>query len=79
MIFRKAITNIIKHCDGKHVTITFAYAKNRLHLTIHDNGPEKEGYKSDGLGLSNMKMRAEKIGGTFSTKYDNGFVVELNL
>jgi signal transduction histidine kinase len=50
-----------------------------LHLTIHDNGPEKEGCNSDGLGLSNMKMRAEKIGGMLTTKYDGGFVVELNL
>jgi signal transduction histidine kinase len=79
LIFKEAITNIIKHCDGKHVIITFAYIKNNLHLTIHDNGAEKEGCKSDGLGLSNMKMRAEKIGGTLHTKYDVGFVVELNL
>jgi hypothetical protein len=26
-----------------------------------------------------MKMRAEKIGGMLTTKYDGGFVVELNL
>lgn len=77
LIFKEAITNIIKHCDGKHVTITFAYTKNNLHLTIHDNGTEKANHNSDGLGLSNMKMRAEKIGGTLTTKYENGFAVEL--
>ena len=62
LIFKEAITNIIKHCNGKHVTIVFAYTKNSLHLSIHDNGTEKENCNSDGLGLSNMKMRAEKIG-----------------
>ena len=79
LIFKEAITNIIRHCDGDHVIIKFGYEKNKLHLSIHDNGPEKENCNSDGLGLSNMKMRAEKIGGILTTKYDNGFVVELNL
>jgi len=79
LIFKEAITNIIKHSDGKHVRITFVHTKSNLHLTIHDNGAEKAGRNSDGLGLSNMKMRAEKIGGTLTTKYENGFVVELNL
>jgi len=77
LIFKEAITNIIKHCEGNHVIIKFAYEKNRLHLSIHDNGPEKENCNSDGLGLSNMKMRAEKIGGKLITKYENGFVVDL--
>lgn len=79
LIFKEAITNIIKHCDGKHVVIKFTYEKNNLHLTIHDDGPEKESCSSDGLGLSNMKMRAEKIGGTLTATYDNGFKVELNV
>ena len=79
LIFKEAITNIIKHSDGKHVCITFAHTKNNLHLTIRDNGAGKTNRNSDGLGLSNMKMRAGKIGGTLTTKYENGFVVELNL
>jgi two-component sensor histidine kinase len=79
LIFKEATTNIIKHCDGKHVTITFAHVKNNLYLTIHDNGPEKEGCNSDGLGLSNMKMRAKKIGGELLTGYDNGFWVRLTI
>jgi signal transduction histidine kinase len=77
LIFKEAITNIIKHCEGNHVVIKFAHEKNDLLLSLHDNGPEKENCNSDGLGLSNMKMRAEKIGGMLVTKYDGGFVVEL--
>lgn len=79
LIFKEAITNIIKHSDGKHVVIKFAHEKSRLHLSIQDDGPEKDGCNSDGLGMSNMKMRAEKIGGTLRTRYEDGFVVELSL
>ena len=77
LIFKEVITNIIKHCDGDHVIIKFAYEKKNLHLSIHDNGPAKENCNSDGLGLSNMKMRAEKIAAELTTGYDRGFMVKL--
>ncbi|MEP7376234.1 MAG: histidine kinase [Chitinophagaceae bacterium] len=76
-IFKEAITNIIKHSDGKHVTIYVIEDKNKLSVKLCDNGSKKPASHSDGLGLSNMKMRAEKIGGTLNAKYDDGFVVEL--
>jgi signal transduction histidine kinase len=77
LIFKEAITNIIKHSDGSHVTISFTEEKNKTTLTIKDNGSLKEKSNSDGLGMSNMKMRAEKLGGSFQAKYDEGFVVML--
>ena len=76
-IFKEAITNIVKHCDGKHVRIKFIQEKNGLLLSIHDDGSKKEVSNSDGLGLSNMKMRAEKIGALLNTIYENGFKVTL--
>ncbi len=77
LIFKEAITNIIKHSDGRHVRIRFSCENNILYLSIHDNGSEKNSLNSDGLGLSNMKMRAEKIGGRLHLKYDAGYLVEL--
>jgi len=79
LIFKEAITNIIKHSDGKHVRILFTEEKNKYRLSVHDNGSKQTLSNSDGLGMSNMKMRAEKIGGTLTTRYDTGFVLELNL
>lgn len=79
LIFKEAITNITKHCLGNHVVIRLIQSKNNLQLILHDNGPKKENYNSGGLGLANMKMRAEKIGGNLMTKYDMGFIVELNI
>jgi len=77
LIFKEAITNIVKHSNGNHVRIQLAASKNNLHLVVQDNGAGTENKKSDGLGINNMKMRAEKIGAVLTTRYDNGFVVEL--
>ena len=79
LIFKEAVTNVIKHSNGNHVIIHFSEDKNNLHLSVQDNGSEKPYSNSDGLGMSNMKMRAEKIGGTLSIKYENGFTLLLAL
>ena len=77
LIFKETITNIIKHSNGNNVVIRFYSEKNTTVLNIKDNGSQQPTSNSDGLGMINMKMRAEKIGGTLITKYDNGFIVEL--
>ncbi|MFN8347779.1 MAG: two-component regulator propeller domain-containing protein [Spirosomataceae bacterium] len=80
LIFKEAITNIIKHSDASHVQIVFSEQKNRIRLLIHDNGsPPKTETSSDGLGLSNMHMRAAQLGGPLTATYENGFKVELRL
>ena len=42
LIFKEAITNIMKHSDASHVQILFSQEKNKLSLIIHDNGSAKE-------------------------------------
>ncbi|MBI5856712.1 MAG: hypothetical protein HZB42_03595 [Sphingobacteriales bacterium] len=79
LIFKEAITNILKHSDGNHVAIHFTGEKNKLRLSVHDNGSKKPASHSDGLGLSNMKMRAEKIGVTLNVKHNEGFIIELTM
>lgn len=77
LIFKEAITNIVKHSDGSHVIIQVKEEKNKMILTIKDNGNKTEQNSSDGMGLSNMKLRAEKIGGILTTQYESGFYVLL--
>ncbi len=79
LIFKEAITNILKHSDASMVKIVFEQEKNQLRLFIHDNGSVKEQTFSDGLGLSNMAMRAKQIGGSLQIAFVDGFRVELNL
>lgn len=77
LIFKEAITNICKHSDATHVAIHLSEDKKRLRLLIHDNGSDQKTANSDGLGLSNMAMRATQLGGKLTTTYQDGFKVEL--
>ncbi|WP_298354575.1 sensor histidine kinase [Runella sp.] len=80
LIFKEAIVNIVKHSDATHVNIVFSEQRNRLHLVIHDNGSQLQTpTSSDGLGLSNMQMRATQLGGRLMANYEEGFKVELTL
>lgn len=77
LIFKETITNIIKHSNGSHVMISLSEDRGRLRLMVKDNGSQKPQTRSDGQGLGNMKMRAQKIGGELTFGFDHGFVVEL--
>ncbi|MGR3810945.1 triple tyrosine motif-containing protein [Jiulongibacter sp. NS-SX5] len=78
LILKEAITNTLKHSDGNQVTVHMEKEGSKLQLKIADNGSKKESSKSDGLGLSNLKARAHKIGGSLRQYYEKGFVVEVN-
>lgn len=79
LIYKEAITNILRHSDATQVKVTLTNHPNGCTLVIKDNGTEKESYKSTGLGLSNMTMRAEKIKGSLTFKKKKGFGVHLYL
>ena len=67
LIFREAITNIVKHTDSSQVSIHLHDDNTAFTMSIQDNGSEamlKWERPSSGLGIENMKMRAEKLGGT---------------
>ena len=81
LICKEAITNTAKYSNGDQLNIIFEkLGRNGISMTIHDNGKvvEKE-YKSSGLGMSNMKMRAEQIGGRLEVNRENGFLIKLIL
>lgn len=79
LIFKEALTNIIRHADASQVLIKLFRQKNMLYLSIQDDGRNKDSGDHSGMGMDNMKHRAEKIGGTFEAKYQNGFLVLLKV
>ena len=79
LIFKEAITNIVKHSKGNHVLIGLYMDKAGLHLTVKDNGDAHAQINSDGLGISNMTMRAEKIGGKLYIRREEGYEVQLDI
>ena len=79
LIYKEAITNILRHSEATNVKVTIVNTTKGCQFVIKDNGTEKESYKSTGLGLSNMVMRAEKIKGSLKFQKENGFGVHLYL
>lgn len=79
LIYKEAITNILRHSDATHVTVSITNVSKGSHFIIKDNGNKKECYTSTGLGLSNMTMRAENIKGNVQFDHENGFEVKLFL
>jgi ligand-binding sensor domain-containing protein/two-component sensor histidine kinase len=63
LIFTEVLTNIVRHSDADKVTIRMGNQSDYFVLSVYDNGSKSCTHKkSTGMGLSNMKMRAEKIG-----------------
>ncbi|BBO76757.1 hypothetical protein DSCW_41740 [Desulfosarcina widdelii] len=68
-ITQEALTNVARHAEATRAKVSLAIRRGRLRLTIKDNGkgfdPESLG-ESDGLGLANMRERANLVGGLFT-------------
>jgi len=79
LIFKEAITNIMKHSNATKVLVSITKDKNKIKLTIKDNGTKITNKTRSlcGNGIKNMKLRAEKIHGEIQFNYNNGFTVEL--
>jgi len=71
-ILQEAMTNTIKHSGADQAWISLEKNKNCLWLIIEDNGKgfDKSCTESQdrGLGLENMKLRAELLRGTLTIK-----------
>ncbi|MGB3607772.1 ligand-binding sensor domain-containing protein [Psychroserpens sp.] len=79
LIYKEALTNILRHSNATNVNIIMLNDSKGCEFIIRDNGAEKKFYKSTGLGLSNMVMRAEKMKGNLKFQKSNGFAVHLHL
>jgi two-component system, NarL family, sensor kinase len=72
-ILQELINNIIKHAAAKKVDIRIVFTGELLNITVIDNGKGFDatqltysGNSAFGLGLRNMKNRAQLIGADFS-------------
>ncbi|MFK7933326.1 MAG: sensor histidine kinase, partial [Saprospiraceae bacterium] len=79
-IFKECINNIAKHSNAERVNIIIKNTDKQFIMAIHDDGTtnqlDKEKPKP-GQGLSNLKMRAERINAELEIDNTNGFLVEL--
>lgn len=67
-ITQEALTNVARHASATRTRIGMSFGTGQLTLCIRDNGkgfdPETLG-EFDGLGLTNMRERANLVGGFF--------------
>ena len=76
LIFKETITNALKYSNGDKVEISFIQTQRQLLLSIKDNGNvDADNMKTSGLGISNIKRRAEKINAKLTISSKDGFSV----
>ncbi|GAB3246390.1 cache domain-containing protein [Chitinimonas naiadis] len=81
-IAQEGLTNIVKHAAARHVEVLLSSDRKSVALTITDDGrgfaPDVETYSQPaGIGLRNMRERAELEGGTLHIVSQPGHTVLL--
>lgn len=71
---REAVTNVGRHAHATHSTVTLRVEEDLCTLTVLDDGVgiDEAKMRKGGLGLTNLRRRAEKLGGTFSLENAEG-------
>jgi signal transduction histidine kinase len=83
-VTQEALTNIARHAEAKHASVTLTTQKNYLQLLIEDDGKGfviKDVNSSEHVGLAGMRERIELAGGTFviESSLGKGTIVRVRL
>lgn len=82
-IAQEALNNILKHSRAREATVQLIKNKKTITLTIEDNGQgfdparTKSATAQSGMGLMNMRERAESLHATFSLTAEPGRGTEI--
>ncbi|MFK7970100.1 MAG: tetratricopeptide repeat protein, partial [Bacteroidia bacterium] len=78
-IAQELLQNIVKHAKASEVQVQCLFRKDQLQLTVEDNGIGMANNPSgSGMGLENIHMRAEAIGGKVAFEnQEQGLVVRV--
>ena len=87
-IAQEAVSNAVRHADAEHVRVEVRLNQQALHLRVADDGggfdaSQEEGPRGTtvgGFGLTNMRARAEEVGGALRVSPSRyGTTVEFDL
>lgn len=84
-IFKEAINNVVKHSKATEVVVQLGNQGQKFELKIQDNGLGKMTQnnaaksKKTGQGLSNLKMRAQRINALLDIIQQDGYIVKLEM
>jgi ligand-binding sensor domain-containing protein/signal transduction histidine kinase len=79
LIVKEAITNSLKHSGGNRIDLVIRHHNHHLIVSISDNGQALRQNPGEGLGVSNMKMRAQKMKASLMIDQTSGYKIELNI
>ncbi|WP_081634869.1 ligand-binding sensor domain-containing protein [Lunatimonas lonarensis] len=80
LIFKESVNNLAKYAKCTKAHIRFSFKKGKLQVYIKDNGQGFDLEKADaGNGLSNMKKRAQNMGGELKIISQKGVGTEVLL
>jgi signal transduction histidine kinase len=83
-IAREALRNVVQHAGAQHVVVSLYCDDNQVRLTVTDDGKGLDpaspaGGRQRGLGIANMRARADLIGGQFTLDSAPGQGVRLTV
>ncbi len=82
-IVQEFLQNSIKHAHCKNIQVDLNATEKQLQLSLQDDGKgfEIKNNTNGGIGLANMKKRAELIGGSFNleSKKDSGTQLSITI
>ena len=79
---QEALTNVERHAQARHVTVTLKVETHTALLTIQDDGrglPPNAENQSGHFGLRGMRERVEGLGGTLTLANNNGSNLRVSL
>jgi signal transduction histidine kinase len=73
-VIGESLTNIGRHAHATEASVTITVESGRCRLTVLDNGDgfDESKLREGGLGLTNLRARAEKLDGTFVIENASG-------
>ncbi|RKN74217.1 sensor histidine kinase [Paenibacillus ginsengarvi] len=74
LIIQEGMANVVKHASARHVALSLHDTGNQFVLQIHDDGQgfESDVTRSNSYGLSTMRERAQKLGGSMELRSKTG-------
>ncbi len=80
-IVQEALHNVIKHTDASLIELNLKYFKERISLSIKDNGGgfDQKNLSHDSLGMFIMKERSKLIGATLKIESKVGVGTKIHL
>jgi signal transduction histidine kinase len=75
-VLQEALANVARHAGARRVWVTVSYMDDVVTMDVRDDGagfdPNAQRERSDGFGLTSMRQRIERAGGTLAVESASG-------